>query len=387
MDEFDESCLEDIEELYYPNQLKRNDKIYKNIEDIKSFEFTHCLAYEFAMRNRKVNELLNFLDFLFMYYNQTIYPKKDFDNDEFNKLKTYCKKILHDFNKIDSYKKIMNLEYKDIQFICNLVVETLIEELYEKYYVIYKNDLGFSDTIYNKNRFIERDKDLTKLSQEKILDKNCVNVVNNNPFYNSYQEADINKKAFIFNTIYPNFKTAMRDFSDTKVTLNLSLPEKDLLSFISIIKKDYDDKDSSLKHIYELLGEEFHIEFEELKNLTKKEWADYFFIYDYIKETEDKNITTIYQKLQEIFTFMYGYKIEKTSEEIKNDKRKRDNSKFKIISSEKYNKLDSTIKKSVKPNISIDTLKNRYKFMENLIENLKYKFLINKYKKKKRICD
>ena len=105
------------------------------------------------MRNRKVNELLNFLDFLFMYYNQTIYPKKDFDNDEFNKLKTYCKKILHDFNKIDSYKKIMNLEYKDIQFICNLVVETLIEELYEKYYVIYKNDLGFSDTIYNKNRF------------------------------------------------------------------------------------------------------------------------------------------------------------------------------------------------------------------------------------------
>ena len=34
-------------------------------------------------------------------------------------------------------------------------------------YVIYKNDLGFSDTIYNKNRFIERDKDLTKLSQEK----------------------------------------------------------------------------------------------------------------------------------------------------------------------------------------------------------------------------
>lgn len=382
MDEFDESCLEDIEELYYPNQLKRNDKIYKNIEDIKSFEFTHCLAYEFAMRNRKVNELLNFLDFLFMYYNQTIYPKKDFDNDEFNKLKTYCKKILHDFNKIDSYKEIMNLEYKDIQFICNLVVEALIEELYEKYYVIYKNDLEFSDNIYNKNKFIERDRELTKLSQEEMPNNPCINVVNNNPFYNSYQEADINKKTFIFNTIYPNFKTAMRDFSDTKVTLNLSLPEKDLLSFISIIKKDYDDKDSSIKHIYELLGEEFNIGFEELKNLTKKEWADYFFIYDYIKETEDKSITTTYQKLQEIFTFMYGYKIEKTSEEIKNDKRKRDNSKFKIISSEEYNKLDSTIKKSVKSNISIDTLKNRYKFMENLIENLKYKFLINKYTEK-----
>lgn len=76
----------------------------------------------------------------------------------------------------------------------------------------------------------------------------------------------------------------MRDFSDTKVTLNLSLPEKDLLSFISIIKKDYDDKDSSIKHIYELLGEEFNQKFEELKNLTKKEWADYFFIYDYIKK-------------------------------------------------------------------------------------------------------
>ena len=376
MDEFDE-----FDELFYPNQLKRNNQIYIDIENFEQFEFTHCLTYEFARRNTKVCELLNFLNFLFFFYNQRIYPEKDFDNNEFNKLKTYCKKILHDFNKIDSYTKIMNLEYKDIQFICNLVVETLIEELYEKYYVIYKNYLGFSDTIYNKNRFIERDKDLTKLSQEKILDKNCVNVVNNNPFYNSYQEADVNKKTFIFNTIYPNFKTAMRDFSDTKVTLNLSLPEKDLLSFISIIKKDYDDKDSSIKHIYELLGEEFHIEFEELKNLTKKEWADYFFIYDYIKETEDKNITTIYQKLQEIFTFMYGYKIEKTSEEIKNDKRKRDNSKFKIISSEKYNKLDSTIKKSVKPNISIDTLKNRYKFMENLIENLKYKFLINKYTK------
>lgn len=78
--------------------------------------------------------------------------------------------------------KIMNLEHKDIISLCKLVVEALIEELYEKYYVIYKNDLEFSDNIYNKNKFIERDRELTKLSQEEMPNNPCINVVNNNPF-------------------------------------------------------------------------------------------------------------------------------------------------------------------------------------------------------------
>lgn len=373
MDEFDE-----FDELFYPNQLKRNNQIYIDIENFEQFEFTHCLTYEFARRNTKVCELLNFLNLFFIYYNQTIYPKKDFDSDEFNKIKIYCKKILYDFNKIDIYKEIMHLEFKNIKFMCSLVVETLIEELYERYYVIYKNELEFSDNIYNKNKFIERDKELTKFSQKEISDDTYYNIKHTDS-YNIVQISNKSIDDFSFCTIYPNFKTAIRDFSTTKITLNLSLPEKDLLSFISLIKKDHDVEDSSIKNIYELLGKEFNIGSEELKNLTNQEWADYLFIYDYIKETKDDYTTTTYQKLQEIFTSIYGYKIEKTSEEITNDRKKRDNSKFKIISSEEYNKLDTETKKTTKQNISIDTLKDRYKFMKNLIENCKYKFLINKY--------
>lgn len=378
MNEFDQDCLEDIEELFYPNQLKRDNQIYKNIENFEQFEFTHCLTYEFAMRNTKVCELLNFLNDFFIYYNQTIYPKKDFDNNEFNKLKISCKRILHDFTKIDIYKEIMHLEFENVKSMCNIVAETLIEELFEKYYVIYKNELEFSDNIYNKNRFIERDKELTKLFQE-VLPDHISNNVDSNTNYYIYQEVDNQKKNFTFFTIYPNFKTAMRDFSDTKVTLNLSLPEKDLLSFISLIKQDYENKSSSIKNIYKILGKEFNIGEEKLKNLTSQEWADYFFIYDYIKETEDNDITTTYQKLQEIFTFIYGYKIKKTPKEIEKDKQRRENSTFKIIPLEKYNKLDKEVKKTAKKNISIDTLRNRFKFMKTLIEDLKYKFLINRY--------
>lgn len=373
MDEFDE-----FDELFYPNQLKRNNQIYIDIENFEQFEFTHCLTYEFAMRNTKVCELLNFLEEFFLYYNKTIYPKKDFDNCEFNKIKILCQKFLFDFKKIDTYREIMHLELENVKSMCNIVVETLIEELYEKYYVIYKNELEFSDDIYNKNKFIERDKELTKFSQKEMSDDTCYNIKHTDS-YNIVQISNKSIDDFSFCTIYPNFKTAMRDFSTTKITLNLSLPEKDLLSFISLIKKDHDVEDSSIKNIYELLGKEFNIGSEELKNLTSQEWADYFFIYDYIKETKDDYTTTTYQKLQEIFTSIYGYKIEKTSGEITNDRKKRDNSKFKIISSEEYNKLDTETKKTTKQNISIDTLKDRYKFMKNLIENCKYKFLINKY--------
>ena len=43
---------------------KRKDPIYKEIEEFKDYEFTNCIAYEMAIRNKQVikifnNEILN----------------------------------------------------------------------------------------------------------------------------------------------------------------------------------------------------------------------------------------------------------------------------------------------------------------------------------------
>ena len=117
---------------------------------------------------------------------------------------------------------------------------------------------------------------------------------------------------------------------------------------------------------------------QDIEDMSAKEWADSFFIYDYIKSSKDKNKQTKYQKLQEIFTKNNGYKIKKTPAEIREDKKRRDNSLYKIISIEVYELFKDNYKnKKIKPFISIKTLEERFKLIDIFTSEINYKRVIH----------
>lgn len=362
---------------------QRTDIIYKEIENIKKFEFTLAVVYEFARRNEKVQLILNFLNDTFKLYAERIYPNKNFNISDFDKLKQCFIGILITFNKKEFVNEIKNSVIDDSQRVCSMVVEILAEELYEVYYLIYKTDMAFSSLIYNQNRFIERDPEFTRHVYETEEDyisenENYKYNFDSNEYYIFYQAVYKNEKKFKFNTFYPNYKTALRNFTDTKILLNLSLPKEEILDFIKKIKNDYDANNSSIKNIFQLLGEEIDMSPQDIEDMSAKEWADSFFIYDYIKSSKDKNKQTKYQKLQEIFTKNNGYKIKKTPAEIREDKKRRDNSLYKIISIEVYELFKDNYKnKKIKPFISIKTLEERFKLIDIFTSEINYKRVIH----------
>ena len=102
-------------------------------------------------------------------------------------------------------------------------------------------------------------------------------------------------------------------------------------------------------------------------------------ILDAVALESDVNKKTTFQKIQEILTKQNGYKIEKTDEEKRISKNKGDNSKFKIVTAEEYEKIKKTnFDKKVKQFYSIKTINNRLKFMNSLINDLNYRILLTK---------
>ncbi len=100
-------------------------------------------------------------------------------------------------------------------------------------------------------------------------------------------------------------------------------------------------------------------------------------ILDAVALESDVNKKTTFQKIQEILTKQNGYKIEKTDEEKRISKNKGDNSKFKIVTAEEYEKIKKTnFDKKVKQFYSIKTINNRLKFMNSLINDLNYRILL-----------
>jgi hypothetical protein len=121
------------------------------------------------------------------------------------------------------------------------------------------------------------------------------------------------------------------------------------------------------------------------------QWADCFFIYDYCKASSDQNKTTTIQALREYLTEYNGVKVKKSEEEIQRDSNKNDNSRYKIVPYEEYRKeypafmngknIDRVYKldknfQDHKSFYSKDNIKDRLKYMELLIDYLKYKTLL-----------
>jgi len=387
---------------------KRSDDEYIRIEQFKKYEYTHCATYEFARRNDYVEHILNLLYELFAYYEQIILPlltkyEKAIITDDILESKTDVENIYKDFfiGLLNHYDKkcfvvdFENLTFENIKDKVSYLVHTLAKELYDKYYIIYQyttedGNNKFCD-IYNLSEYLERDKTLreyieTKYGNEMYLKKDNKLNYDANKYFTIFQDVDIDKNGFSFSTIYPNFNTALRDFTDTKIALNLSLPKDEIVDYIEKIKNDYDSKNSIIKTPIQILEEnlEEDVSYENIDKSVK--WADNLFIYDYYRICNlnpDKREYKIIQEIQLELTKFHGLKVKKDLDEIKNRK----DTKYKQISWDDYikdnsetNETNIYFEKDEKPYLSTKAIANKYKIIKNYIEgdNPKYKTLIDK---------
>lgn len=395
----------------FPN---RNDDIYENIKNIEEFEFTHSIVYEFARRNENVSNILNFLNDLFAIYESIIYKTLDkynkyyyqnnFKEDENTRkveelinplIKEEVLKVVEFHNQKELKNEVEELSIKNVEEIFHNIIKLLTDKLYNDYYIIYTTEFPSLfkniNKIYNPTSYLERDKTLTEIINNLNLFEHEYNI-NNNNFFNIFQIKDKYKKDIKLNIIYPKYKTAMRDFTDTSIACNLNLPVNELTDFIIKLKDNYDKKNSIIKSPLELFGEKLEIK---VKDLDKKDkWADLLFMYDYynVGIKNDKKKNDIVKEIQLIFTKIYGIKIFKKTlvKKIRgksNEDETKEINQFEIITIDEYLKkypeidklnLDFDDTADVKHYFSTKSIRDKYKQIKEYIEgdDPKYKTLI-----------
>ena len=393
----------------FPN---RHDSIYTNIENIEDFEFTHSIIYQFARRNENIENILNFLNDLFALYEGFIHKildeynkyifKNNFKEDENIKkaeelmnplIKDEVYKILKLHNQEELKKKFEDLSIKNVkEKFCN-IVKLLIDKLYNDYYIIYTTEFPslFKNIngIYDSTANLERDKLLTEIVNNLDLD-DCEYNIKNNDFFDIFQIITNYKKEIKLNIIYPKYKTALRDFTDVKIALNLNLPVNEIIDFIKKIKNDYDSKNSIIKTPLELFGEKLEIDTDYKNTKRKREWVDLLFIYDYyhIGIKNNKKKMDIENEIQLIFTKIYGVKVMRDTEtDLKEGETVKPN-KFDLIPYEKFLKINEIKESDLNLNETSDekhycttrSIRGKYTEMKELIlgNNPKYKTLIYK---------
>jgi len=151
--------------------------------------------------------------------------------------------------------------------------------------------------------------------------------------------------------------------------INLKLPKNELILYLEKLKDNYDNDNSILMSPMELLGIDIGIEPEDIKNMDSIEWADTFYIYDYFKNNEDEKITDKKNGIKVNLTFYYCDLEDSSYENSNLDSKSVKNIKHKYSKKKKSNNKEF--------HIEIDTIGSRYKLMKVLIEQEKYKSLIN----------
>lgn len=392
----------ELNDLYneFPEIKRRNDESYTIIEKLEKFEFTHYLTYELARREKTVDSIFNMLDEMIEFY-CTKMSSKVSTLEIVSKVEYFYNLFIENLNlfeKENQYKELLTSQNSNFHIIFKIFIETFERILYNNYYIIYFNknkNPEYSNhltNIHNPFVFVELENEYSKHIENNVQYDMTYNSntldnreydIGENQYFTSYQEVNIETKKFTFNVIYPEFRIDMKKFLDTKIAVNLNLPKSEILDFVEKIKDNYDSSNPSIKSVYEILATNSTFSITKLRNMEKKDWADCFFIYDYISKSKDKNNETKYQKLKEIFILEYGYLVKKTEREIKEDKKKRDNSNYKLISynafnknKEKYDERKAQNKNAIKPYLTADAIRKKFEFMSQNIKNLTYKKIL-----------
>lgn len=378
------------------NLPKRTDVIYKEIESFEDYEYTNCIAYEMAIRNDKVKQLLEKIDSLPIYndkYEESYYTdeyyiidkeleKHYFINYKIRKhLKFSYKSYLKEFHEVffnrAEYVKVMQIIEKKV-FGKDIIEElTNYEEKVSNYF--YKN----LERISFKYDKFTTEEDRTHLNSRRLM-KRIYGITEEGQFI----EEDEEKKAIIENRAFLMFKRPRllipQDLDKTiALTINLNLPSEELIAYISKIKDEYDKDHSIIKSPLELLGKALD-KAEKIKSKAvpkdkekrKKAMADAFYTYDVWKILElhyaQRAIELKVEQKKEI---------KAVKQNINYDKHDKKSAILEI--KEKYNDLLMQYTKpylkieiATQLNISTDTVEKLHSLMIKYIDNLKYKELI-----------
>ena len=280
---------------------------------------------------------------------------------------------------LQKYQNYLNTEEHQIYlssgvYFINELIQEFEMELIEKY-LIYpdnydvshpeKNDILFKRASNNSWDIRKLQNDLTYQHENKYFFKQ-----DDYDGYSTHQgilKGEDNR--YNLSTIKQDSTKQVVNHNVSNFQINLNLPKHELISYLSKIKDNYDNDNSILMSPMELLGRDINIKPEDIKNMDSIEWADTFYIYDYFKNNVDDNITDKKSGIKIDLTF-YHRDLENTSYEKSNlDSKSVQNIKH------KYSKKKKSDNKEFY--IEIDTIGSRYKLMKVLIEQEKYKFLIN----------
>lgn len=281
----------------------RNDDIYKEIESFKDYEYTNCIAYEMAIRNGTVKELIKKI------YNLPLYEYCPYEEE-------YCKldKLLeedylidkgirtHISNTFDIYtekKHTAYYEYAEKVKYISIFQKKKIEEIItkESLEILRKDGDFIFNSFYNN---IEK----YKLIFDKFTTEESKTHTNSKPLLTrlianeegGLKSEEVDEKAIIENRKLFRFKRPrltipIKISIEVSLKINLILPRSELIAYISKIKDDYDKDNTIIKTPLELIGEDIaksDNKHTQVKSNAKK-WADWFYVYDCYKILKKDN--------------------------------------------------------------------------------------------------
>jgi hypothetical protein len=392
-----------IQDIIKESELpRRDDKVYQVISSYEPYELTHCISYEMAIRNKDVIALLKNIKSLtilskrlFEYYISfgDIEIKENFYLDS-KKNVTEALELLNHYEITQNFKiKFKNYKLLNMYASIMQIITHLIMILEKNYFMIYdRKEIvpeGMEDVFKESNHY-EPDRELNQYMNKAIeeLMKNEYDPSHRykdnytvKDGYVTYQASYEDSSEYDINKIFPNFKRPMREFNQTQVAFNMSLPKDEIIAYISKIKDDYDNKENSYKTLNQLLYEDDSRIEEKLDHTQQNRYADDFFIYDYYTQSDEeheKKLESIQKKLSQF----HGMKVENGRNNYELIDYDEAIIKMQGKSSTSSNSIDDLIKifeenKNIIHYIeTFKIIENRFESLKNAIDNKKYKRLI-----------
>lgn len=320
----------EIQEIIKESKLpRRDDEVYQIISSYEPYELTHCISYEMAIRNKDVKVLLEKIKTLTLLSRDLFKADMLHKNDSalfyIMEIEEQRKKILES---LEALQIVLNIDFntssptKIQSELFRLIAEYTVL-LEEDYYMIYdRKEIvpeGMEEVFKEPNHY-ESDRELNQY-MDKAIEESIRNAYDPNPRYKdnytvkdgyvTYQACYKGSKEYDINKIFPNFKRPMREFNQTQVAFNMSLPKDELMAYIEKIKDDYDNKNTSYKTLNQLLYEDdtdTRVN-EKLEHKQKERYADDFFIYDYYTQSPEKHEKKL-EIIQHKLSQYHGMKIE-----------------------------------------------------------------------------
>ena len=381
------------------NLPRRDDEVYKRIACYEPYELTHCISYEIAIRNEEVKTIIEKLKYLALINKDFFITELSYKNKPtIEYIEVIEEKVQELKLNLDKLEIKHNIDFEtfklnDIQSsIYKLIAEYSIL-LEEEYYIIYdRKDImpkGMEEIFKEPNHYesdIELNSFMDKVIRKSISNCNESNYEDNYVLkdgYTVYQGAYKGSNSYDINKIKPNFKRPMREFNQTEVSFNMSLPKDEIIAYISKIKDDYDNNNTSYKTLNQLLYEDDTRTEEKLEHNQQNRYADDFFIYDYYTqsgESHENKLEIIQKKLSQY----HGMKIENGRNNYKpidyDEAIIKMQSKSTTNNSNSLDDLVARFQENEHIIHYIETIKiieNRYESLKNAIDNKRYKKLIH----------